>query len=110
MEYAGFGSNYLQKKIYINHKPIKEEKLQLWAQDILNAIWYIHKRGVIHTDIKISNILIQTKSEEAKAQEGLDEEYDEIPEAKICDFGLCHLIDPDKKLAHMKCLVGTEDY
>ena len=31
MEYAGFGSNYLEKKIYIDHKSIKEEKIQIWA-------------------------------------------------------------------------------
>ena len=67
MEYAGYGSNYLEKKIHFDHKSIKEEKIQIWSQDILNAIWYIHKRGVIHTDIKISNILIQAKTEEQRA-------------------------------------------
>jgi len=61
MEYAGFGSNYLSKKVLLNQKPVREDKLQCWAQDVLQAIWYMHERGVIHTDIKIDNILVQTQ-------------------------------------------------
>ena len=30
--------------------------------------------------------------------------------AKICDFGLCHVIDPSRQMAHMEVLVGTPDY
>jgi len=58
MEYAGFGSNYLSKKVLHSNKPVREDKLQCWATDVLQAIWYMHERGVIHTDIKIDNILI----------------------------------------------------
>lgn len=31
MEYAGFGSNYLSKKVLLNQKPVREDKLQCWA-------------------------------------------------------------------------------
>ena len=58
MEYAGYGSDYLSRRVLGKNKPIKDEKLKIWAQDILHAISYIHQRGVIHTDIKIDNILI----------------------------------------------------
>ena len=30
--------------------------------------------------------------------------------AKICDFGLCHVVDPVRKMAYMERLVGTPDY
>ena len=86
MEYAGYGSDYLSRKVIRKNKGIKSAKLVVWAQDILQGIWYMHQRGVIHTDIKIDNILLFQKAT-ASSQE--NEEY---PVAKICDFGLCHLV------------------
>jgi len=58
MEYAGYGSDYLTRHVLGKNKPVKDEKLAIWAQDILQGLWYMHQRGVIHTDIKIDNILI----------------------------------------------------
>jgi len=49
MEYAGDNSNYLVRKIVSEGRPIRnEEKLKVWALDILQAIAYLHSRGVIH--------------------------------------------------------------
>lgn len=112
MEYAGFGSNYLSKKVHLNQKPVREDKLQCWSYDVLQAIWYMHERGVIHTDIKIDNILIQTQPEE-----GCEQEEGELPVAKVIDFGLCNVItekDPSKpsseQRAFMEQVVGTPEY
>lgn len=87
MEYAGFGSNYLSKKVLLGNKPVREDKLQCWSQDVLQAIWYMHERGVIHTDIKIDNILIQTQP-----GENYEQQEDELPMAKVIDFGLCNVV------------------
>ena len=77
----------------------------VWAQDILQGIWYLHQRGVIHTDIKIDNILIFQKQSTPSQENG------EYPVAKICDFGLCHVVsDQTRQLAYMQKLVGTQDY
>lgn len=35
MEYAGYGSDYLSRRVLIKNKPVKDEQLSIWAQDIL---------------------------------------------------------------------------
>lgn len=112
MEYLGFGSAYLSKKVLLSNKPVREDKLQCWATDVLQAIWYLHERGVIHTDIKIDNILIQTQPEE-----GIEQQEDELPMAKVIDFGLCNVVsnwDREKpaghQLTYLERVVGTQDY
>jgi novel protein kinase C eta type len=106
MEYAGYGSDYLTKKIYVKNTQIKEDKLFVWAQDILSALIYLHEKGVIHTDIKLSNILIQ--KQDSKDPE--EDEEESIPMAKLIDFGLCHVLEQGQKTTLMETLVGTKDY
>lgn len=42
MEYAGFGSDYLSRRVLGKNKPVKDEKMVIWAQDVLTAIYYMH--------------------------------------------------------------------
>ena len=42
MEYAGYGSDYLSRRVLGKNKPIKDEKLVIWAQDILSGLQYLH--------------------------------------------------------------------
>ena len=58
MEYAGIGSDYISRRVQGKNKPVKDDKMAIWAQDVLTGIRYMHSRGVIHTDIKIDNILV----------------------------------------------------
>lgn len=59
----------------------------------------MHNQGVIHSDIKLENILMNSSE--------FDDEY---PTPKICDFGLCHVLDPQIGKAHMKVRCGTQGY
>ena len=72
------------------NKPFEEEELwEIFLQCIM-ALYYIHKKGVIHRDIKPTNIFI-----------------DENMKIKIGDFGLSAL-DPDKyNKKNIKYLKGS---
>jgi eukaryotic-like serine/threonine-protein kinase len=62
--------------------------LRTWAaaqavfHDLLQALGHAHARGVIHRDLKPTNVLVCLES-------------DERPGLKITDFGIAHLVDPD---------------
>ncbi len=63
--------------------------------DILEAVKYIHKRDIIHRDIKCENIFIASDLS-----------------AKLGDFGLCvhGKSIKTRKSGHYSLAVGTEDY
>lgn len=63
----------------------EEEKIRLVAQ-LLRALTYIHRRGVIHRDIKPGNVLVVGD------------------EVKLLDFGIATSVTDDSELA------GTMDY
>jgi serine/threonine protein kinase len=70
-----------------------------YCSDILDGLKYIHNQGIIHEDIKLENILLQST-----------DRSDEYNKAKICDFGLSHIIDPSIGKAHVEVKCGTPGY
>ena len=83
---------------------MNQGKLQSFAQDLLTGLDYIHACGVIHSDMKIQNALVQRPDpEEADAGE--------YPIVKLCDFGLSHIMSAEyngKSLMVERC--GTGGY
>jgi len=73
--------------------------MKAWASNCLEALHYLHSYGVIHVDVKLENLLISSP-----------ESDDEYPIAKLCDFGLCHLIDNNVGKAYMPVKCGTHGY
>ncbi len=65
----------LHKMIYYQQTPLQTNKKLM--VDILLGIEYVHSRGIIHRDMKPSNILISFEGEKG-----------DIPVAKLCDFNL----------------------
>lgn len=62
-----------------------------------SALAYIHSRGVIHGDLKLSNIF-------AHREEGSDIHL------KLADFGLSLVIDQSTGKAHRELAAGTMGY
>jgi serine/threonine protein kinase len=67
---------YLDKRDF----KITEDKARAIAHEIAAALFYLHKYGIAHRDLKLENILMDNPSDEA--------------EAKLVDFGLSKMIGP----------------
>lgn len=88
---------------YVNGKLLRdlmhERKLTLgeavgYAKQVLTALEYSHKAGIIHRDIKASNIMV--------TEEG---------QVKVMDFGIARAIsDSSATQAHTSGIVGTAQY
>ncbi|KAG8435985.1 hypothetical protein GDO86_007178 [Hymenochirus boettgeri] len=78
MEYASNGELY----DFINNKhQIPENEARRFFRQIVSAVHYCHKKGIVHRDIKLENILL-----------------DDNLNVKLADFGLSNLFNKDQVL------------
>jgi len=76
------------------HGAINEGAVRAWADQILDALTYIHSRNVIHRDIKPANIIVKPDGR-----------------AILVDFGLVKLVDPtNPRTATAMRGMGTAEY
>ncbi|UCC31160.1 MAG: serine/threonine protein kinase, partial [Phycisphaerales bacterium] len=77
------------------HQVPRRQRLELFRR-ICDAINYAHQRGVIHRDLKPTNILVDSEAN-----------------PKILDFGLARITDPEVSLttgADVRRIIGTLPY
>lgn len=70
LEYASGGDmlTYIQKLC----GPVPDKDCKLWMRQICSALQYLHHNNIIHRDLKLENLLIDSKRN-----------------IKLCDFGFC---------------------
>lgn len=68
----------------------KEHEVKFYAAQIILALGYLHKKGIVHRDLKLENILVDMNG------------Y-----LKIIDFGLAKMLDSNDTT---KTYCGTPEY
>jgi serine/threonine protein kinase/WD40 repeat protein len=95
---------YLEQRPAPDTVDERRHRLELFRR-ICDAVGYAHQRGVIHCDIKPSNIIV-TQDESSVDSAAL-------PRIKVLDFGLARLIDADAQTSLMSevgVIKGTLPY
>jgi len=87
---GGTLSQFLRER---DNRPLPAAQAATMLLPIADALSYAHKRGVIHRDVKPSNMLI--------TEEGV---------MMLSDFGIAKLLEEDLKITQTNMLVGTPDY
>ena len=72
-------------------RPFPEETVQYLMRQIVSAIYYLHKKNILHRDIKLDNILVNFDSEEDKKDKNMKK-----VNVKIIDFGFARHLDPSQ--------------
>lgn len=65
----------------ITHGKMPENQAQKFFIQLLSSVSYCHDNGIVHRDLKIENVLVDTKGD-----------------VKLVDFGLSNFFDPRDKL------------
>lgn len=83
--------------------PVPPRLAAAYMETIARAVHFAHENGVLHRDLKSSNILIENPVHG-------DEPFPEDLTLKIADFGLARAIGTDSELTASNMLVGTPAY
>lgn len=77
-------------KYILEHGPIAEPFVKIMAEQLLNALGYLHENKITHRDVKPDNILIHSTNPLV---------------VKLTDFGLSKMIDTEQTF--LKTFCGT---
>lgn len=93
------GCTVLDGIFYLRNTYSEKDAAKIIAQ-VVDAVGYIHSKGVIHRDIKPENVVFVEKIPESRTLKSLYE----TPQVKLLDFGLAYRIPDDPDVVERGCL------
>ena len=93
MEYCNGGTllRCLEEYKKMHKRAFDEEIVQHFMKQILQALYYLHEKNILHRDLKLENILVHYNSEEDRVNKDLLN-----AKIKLIDFGFARYLDPGK--------------
>ena len=94
-------------------KPIPFRTTVHWIASIADALAAAHQCGIVHRDVKPSNILLASSKETPRSFSNTQEQYANDTECripKLADFGLAQTEQLDVQLTQSGFLTGTPAY
>jgi serine/threonine protein kinase len=67
-------------------RPFTEPEVKCLLLQLLSAVAYLHDEGIMHRDLKVSNLL-----------------YNNYGELKLCDFGLSRYVEDIEIVLEIEC-------
>jgi serine/threonine protein kinase len=81
-------------EVIVQNEGLSEDQVLGWARQLMEALAYCHRRGVIHRDVKPQNVIITSRGQ-----------------AVLVDFGLAKLVDPNNPRTRTVMQgLGTPEY
>ena len=84
-------SDCLEDHMKKNKKPFSEEIVQYLMRQIVSGLNYLHKKNILHRDIKLDNILVNFDDEEDRKNRNMMK-----AKVKIIDFGFARHLEPSQ--------------
>ena len=94
MHHVGSGQEMFDR--IVEKQKYTEHEARVAFFQIIKALGYCHKNGVVHRDLKPENLLYSDKSEDAQL--------------KVADFGLARLFTNEQAIDMMTTMCGTPGY
>ncbi|MFN8421069.1 MAG: serine/threonine-protein kinase [Anaerolineae bacterium] len=86
------------------YAPLSLEVIRAVMNDLCSALDYAHEQGLVHRDVKPSNVMLQPVTAQAHSGRRFDKR------AILMDFGVARMITDTSHLTESGVLVGTFDY
>lgn len=82
--------------LILEEGPLEVERSLPIFRQVCIGLQYAHENGVLHRDVKPSNVILRESGKE--------------PIAKICDFGIAKLQSDDQSISHQGAAIGSPPY
>lgn len=82
--------------LILEEGPLELEACLPIFRQVCIGLQYAHENGVLHRDVKPSNVILRENGKE--------------PIAKICDFGIAKLQSDDQSISHQGAAIGSPPY